>query len=363
MSEVYVTKPFLPPLDEYVRELQDIWENSYLTNDGRKYEQLADELKKYITAPNINLLVNGHSALELVLEAMELKGEIITTPFTFISTTNAIVRKGLTPIFCDINSEDYTIDANKIENLITEKTCAILPVHVYGNICDTEKIQCIADKYNLKVIYDAAHAFGERKNGEAISNFGDASIMSFHATKIFHTIEGGAVISKHKNIIERINSIKNFGISSSESADYIGANYKMNEFQAAMGICNLRYIDEIIEKRKKITERYDEMLSGYKGIKLRNIQKNISSNYAYYPVFFDGYKKTRDEVYHELMKEKIFSRKYFYPLVTEFECYNQIHTSNITPIAKYYSDRVLCLPIYTDLTSNDIEKICNIIKK
>lgn len=363
MSEVYVTKPFLPPLDEYVRELQDIWENSYLTNDGRKYEQLADELKKYITAPNINLLVNGHSALELVLEAMELKGEIITTPFTFISTTNAIVRKGLTPIFCDINSEDYTIDSNKIENLITEKTCAILPVHVYGNICDTEKIQCIADKYNLKVIYDAAHAFGERKNGEAISNFGDASIMSFHATKIFHTIEGGAVISKHKNIIERINSIKNFGISSSESADYIGANYKMNEFQAAMGICNLRYIDEIIEKRKKITERYDEMLSGYKGIKLRNIQKNTTSNYAYYPVFFDGYKKTRDEVYHELMKEKIFSRKYFYPLVTEFECYNQIHTSNITPIAKYYSDRVLCLPIYTDLTSNDIEKICSIIKK
>ena len=363
MNAVYVTKPFLPPLDEYVKELQNIWEDNYLTNDGKKYKELIERLKNRIEVPNIELVVNGHSALELVLEAMELKGEVITTPFTFISTINAIVRKGLTPIFCDISNEDYTIDTDKIESLITEKTCAILPVHVYGNICDIDKIQNIADKYNLKVIYDAAHSFGERKSGKDISNFGDASILSFHATKIFHTIEGGAVISKHRNIIERINSIKNFGIKSSEKAEYIGANYKMNEFQAAMGICNLRYIEEVIQNRKDISRCYDEMLGGCKGIKLKKVQKNVDSNYAYYPVCFDGYKKTRDEIYNELMKEKIFARKYFYPLVTDFECYSQFYDSAMTPVAKYYSDRILCLPIYPGLSRNDIQRICHVITK
>lgn len=290
-------------------------------------------------------------------------GEVITTPFTFASTTHAIVRNRLKPVFCDINSEDFTIDVSKIESLITEKTCAIVPVHVYGNICNVEEIEKIAKKYNLKVIYDAAHTFGVEKNGIGVANFGDASMFSFHATKVFNTIEGGAVTYNDSTIKKRLNDLKNFGITGPESVEYVGGNAKMNEFQAAMGICNLRHVDGEILKRKVVVERYRERLENTEGIKLSIIQEGVKSNYAYFPVVFDNYKYTRDEIFEKLGEENIVARKYFYPLINDFECYRDKYNSNETPVAKYIADRVLCLPLYADLELEVVDRICDIILK
>ena len=253
---ILVTHSSMPEFDEYIEEIKDIWESHWLTNMGSKHKRLQSELKDYLGVENIDLLTNGHMALELTMQAMGLTGEVITTPFTFASTTHAIVRNGLTPVFCDINAEDFTIDVNKIESLITERTSAIVPVHVYGNICDVDVIQKIADKYNLKVIYDAAHTFGEKYNGQGIGSFGDASCFSFHATKVFNTIEGGAVCFKDKTLGEEIYNLKNFGIRGPETVSGIGANAKMNEFCAAMGLCNLKHIDDEIAKRKVVVDRY-----------------------------------------------------------------------------------------------------------
>ena len=277
--------------------------------------------------------------------------------------THAIVRNGLKPVFCDINSEDFTIDVSKIENLITEKTCAIVPVHVYGNLCNVEEIEKIAKKYNLKVIYDAAHTFGVEKNGIGVANFGDASMFSFHATKVFNTIEGGAVTYNDSTIKKRLNDLKNFGITGPESVEYVGGNAKMNEFQAAMGICNLRHVDGEILKRKVVVERYRERLENTEGIKLSIIQEGVKSNYAYFPVVFDNYKYTRDEIFEKLGEENIVARKYFYPLINDFECYRDKYNSNETPVAKYIADRVLCLPLYADLELEVVDRICDIILK
>jgi len=360
-EKVLVTRSSIPSLEEYIDEIKDLWETRWLTNMGVKHRLLEEKLREYLNTENITLFVNGHFALESIIQAMELKGEVITTPFTFISTTHAIVRNVLTPVFCDINYDDYTIDVSKIEDLITERTSAIIPVHVYGNICDYQEIDRIAKKYDLKVIYDAAHAFGEKIDGINVSNLGNASMFSFHATKVFNTIEGGAVTYKKNELKEKLNQIKNFGITGPESIESVGGNAKMNEFQAAMGICNLRHVDDEIEKRKKVVKRYRERLSDIKGIKLYEEKENVKSNYAYFPVLFDGYKTNRDEIYEELKKNNIFSRKYFYPLTNNVQCYKNKFNVEETPTAKYVSERILTLPLYADLELSDVDRICDII--
>ena len=252
MKQILVTKSSMPSLDEYVEEIKDIWETKWLTNMGVKHNKLKDELIKYLDVERIDLFTNGHMAIELSLQALKLKGEVITTPFTFASTTHAIVRNGLTPVFCDINPEDFTIDTKKLESLINDKTCAILPVHVYGNVCNVEEIDRIAKKHGLKVIYDAAHTFGVKYKGKGIGQYGDASCFSFHATKVFNSIEGGAVSFKKESFGKELYKLKNFGIKDPETVDGVGANAKMNEFCAAMGLCNLRHINEEINKRKHV---------------------------------------------------------------------------------------------------------------
>ena len=358
---IQVTSSSMPNFDEYVQEIKELWESHWLTNMGTKHRQLEKLLLEYLNTSNISLFTNGHLALECVIKALDLTGEVITTPFTFVSTSHAIVRNGLTPVFCDINSDDYTIDVSKIEELITEKTSAIIPVHVYGNVCNVNEIQRIADKYNLKVIYDAAHAFGVKVNGVGISNFGDASMFSFHATKVFNTIEGGAVTYKNKDLSNKLFHLKNFGITGSESIEYIGGNAKMNEFQAAMGICNLRHINIEIEKRKKVFNRYVERLSNVDGIKLCKEQERIDSNYSYLPVVFDKYHMSRNEIFEKLKENNIIARKYFYPLVNSLECYKDKFNVNKTPTAEYISERVLTLPLYGDLELEDVDRICDII--
>lgn len=364
-KQILVTRSSMPNFEEYCNEIKELWETHWLTNMGVKHKELEKCLLKYLKTTNITLFTNGHLALECTIAAFNFpKGsEVITTPFTFASTTHAISRNELVPVFCDINSKDFTIDADKIENLITEKTCAIIPVHVYGNLCDVEKIEKIAKKYNLKVIYDAAHAFGVEKNGVGVANFGDASMFSFHATKVFNTIEGGAVTYKEEKLNKILYDIKNFGITGPESVEYIGGNAKMNEFQAAMGICNLRHADKEIEKRKKVVERYRERLQNIDGIKIIYTSEGIKENYAYFPVIFDNYKYTRDEVFKKLGEKSIIARKYFYPLINDFDCYKEKYNSKDTPVAKYMADRVLTLPLYADLELEVVDKICDIILK
>ena len=365
MKRILVTRSSMPTFEEYCEEIKELWDSRWLTNNGAKHRIFEKQLKEYLHTPNVTLFTNGHLALENIIEAMHFpKGsEVITTPFTFASTTHAIVRCGLIPVFCDIKYDDYTIDESKIEALITDKTCAIIPVHVYGNVCNVEAIQKIADKHSLKVIYDAAHSFGVTYKGVSTANFGDASMFSFHATKVFNTIEGGAVCYHDDSLVQTLNDIKNFGIHGPESTLYIGGNAKMNEFQAAMGICNLRHLDSEIAKRKVVAEQYREHLSNIDGIKLNVIQQYVKSNYAYFPVVFTN-PFNRDEVFDKLAKNNILARKYFYPLTNEFECYQDFETADVskTPIAKQISDNVLCLPMYADLALEDVDRICEIIK-
>lgn len=359
---IQVTKSSMPEFEEYIEEIRELWDTHWLTNMGTKHKALESKLLDYLKVSNITLFTNGHLALECIIAALNLRGEVITTPFTFASTTHAIVRNGLKPVFCDINPDDYTIDVEKIESLITEKTSAIIPVHVYGNACDVDAIDRIAKKHNLKVIYDAAHTFGVTVNGQGIGTFGDASMFSFHATKVFNTIEGGAVTYNDSSIKQVLNDLKNFGITGPETVEYVGGNAKMNEFQAAMGICNLRHVNGEIIKRKKVVERYIENLKDITGIQLSKKQVDVESNYAYFPVVFDGYKITRDEVFEKLKGNDIIARKYFYPLTNSFECYKDQYDVNETPVAKYIAERVLTLPLYADLASEDVDRICEIIK-
>lgn len=360
---ILVTKSSMPTLEEYVDEIKDIWDSHWMTNMGIKHNRLQQELIEYLQVPNIELLTNGHMALELGIQALGLtKGEVITTPFTFASTTHAIVRNGLTPVFCDIDATTYTIDVCKLENLVTDKTVAILPVHVYGNICNAEEIDKVAKKYGLKVIYDAAHAFGEKYHGVGVGTLGDISCFSFHATKVFNSIEGGAVAFGDEEFGRALGRLKNFGIRNEEIVDGIGVNAKMNEFCAAMGLCNLKHIDGEIEKRKKVVERYREHLEGIKGIKLNVIQDDVKSNYAYFPVVFEeGFGSTRDEVKDDLAKEGIGVRKYFYPLTSAFDCFEGQFDVNETPTALYIANRVLTLPLYADLSLEEVDRICDVI--
>lgn len=360
-NPILVTRSSLPPLEEYVEMLKPIWDTAWLTNMGEYHEELKRQLKEYLSAENLELFVNGHMALELVLQAMNLTGEVITTPFTFASTTHAIVRNGLTPVFCDISEEDYTLNVDCLESMITEKTSAIVPVHVYGNLCDVKRIEEIAQKHHLKVIYDAAHAFGESLDGVSVARFGHASMFSFHATKVFHSIEGGAVAFGKKDLEPLLYQLKNFGITGYESVEYVGANGKMNEFQAAMGLCNLRYVDGEIEKRKHLVTRYRQRLENVKGIRLSREQQGVKYNYAYMPVVFDGYAADRDQVFGYLKEHNILARKYFYPCITDYHCYRNQYSSSDTPVAKRIASQVLTLPLYADLPTEVVDEICDLI--
>jgi len=365
-KKIMVTRSFLPPYEEYCKEIAEIWDNHWLTNMGIKHETLKNELKKFLKVNNVSLYTNGHLALEVAIKALKLSGEIVTTPFTFASTTHAITRNNIKPVFCDINLENFTMDTKKIESLITDKTTAILPVHVYGIPCNVDEIERIAKKYNLKVIYDAAHAFGVEIDGKGIADYGDVSMFSFHATKVFHTIEGGALTYNNEEYSKSFRLEKNFGIVSEESVIENGGNAKMNEFQASMGLINLRYIERGIQRRKKIVETYRELLEDIEGITYLKDMEKIKHNYAYFPIVIDEnkYGKTRDEVFEKLKGYNIFARKYFYPLTSDFQCYGNIENNKEElKNSKYISDRVMTLPLYEELKIEDVEYVCNVLKE
>ncbi len=366
-DKILVTRSSMPPFDEYVEEIRSLWDSHWITNMGEKHERLREELRSYLGVENIELFTNGHASIELSLQAFSLSGEVITTPFTFASTTHAIVRCGLSPVFCDIEPDFYTIDTDKLESLITEKTCAILPVHVYGNMCNVEEIDRIAKKHGLKVIYDAAHAFGVRYKGRGAASFGDASCLSFHATKVYNTIEGGAVCYSGEDgrFGELVYLLKDFGISKDENVEVAGANAKLNEFCAAMGLCNLRHIEEEIEKRGRVAERYDKNLSGTRGLYLSKPREGVVTNYAYYPVLFnkEEFGADRDQAAEALKEQGIFPRKYFYPITSAFDCYKGRFDPAMTPVAKDISERILTLPMYADLELSEVDRICEALLK
>lgn len=362
-NKVLVTRPVLPELEKYVEYLKKIWATRWLTNEGKFVQQLESRLEEYLKAENLLLVSNGTLALHLALKALDLKGEVVTTPFTFPATTNVLLWEGLTPVFADIDSETYNIDPVDVERKITEKTSAILAVHTYGNPCYVEELQEIADKHNIKLIYDAAHAFGTEYKNQSVIKYGDISTLSFHATKIFNTIEGGAIYARDEKVVEKIRLMRNHGIKSEEEVQIVGTNAKMNEFQAIMGLCNLEEINEKIELRKEIYNHYKEGLADNGKIKF---QKIIASkhNYSYMPICFESVEK-RNEIHFELLKNGVFSRKYFYPLTTEAVYFkekgqNLIKKYNLNR-ALDISNRILCLPLYPDLDLQVVENIIGIV--
>ncbi|MCK6258764.1 DegT/DnrJ/EryC1/StrS family aminotransferase [Fictibacillus sp. KIGAM418] len=357
---IHVTKPKLPDFELYKEYIEGIWENQWLTNDGPLHEQFKENLKDYLNVSNLELFTNGHLALETAIKALDLKGEVITTPFTFASTTHAIVNSGLTPVFCDIEMDSFTIDTDQLEKHITSQTCAILAVHVFGLPCNLEKIEELAKKHNLAVIYDAAHTFGVEINGRSIADFGDVSMFSFHSTKVFHSIEGGLLSFQDEGLKQKLKALKNFGITSQDSVDYVGTNAKMNEFQAAMGLSNLQTIDEDISKRKLVHETYIEHLNSVEAIRhLPNSMENVKHNYSYFPILLHD-QETRDQLHESLKNYNVFTRKYFYPLCTDFSCYAEYQED--MPKATFVSERILCLPMYTELETEIVQQICSIIR-
>lgn len=361
-NPIFVTRPLLPPIEEYEKKLKEIWDNNWLTNNGPLEREFQSNLKEFLNVENIELFVNGHSSLEVAIKALNLTGEVITTPFTFASTTQAIVNNGLKPIYADVEEEYYNLNPDNIEELITDETSAIIPVHVFGNPCDVEKIDEIAKNHDLKVIYDAAHAFGVTIDGMPIASYGDISMFSFHATKVFNTIEGGALVFHDDDLIYDFKSLKNFGITpDNEEVQYLGVNAKMNEFEAAMGLLNLNYVDEAIEKRKILYETYLEGLSDLENknaVKVIRPKENVNYNYAYFTIKLKS-NEIRDYLFGKLAEYNVFPKKYFYPPCNEFPVYD---FEKNTPIAKNISDTILSLPIYVNLNVEDIEKICKIIE-
>ena len=357
---INVTRSSMPSYEEYCEQIKSIWDTVHLTNMGPLHNELKEQLKDYMKVENIELFVNGHLALYCAIKALKLQGEIITTPFTFASTTNAIVQAGCTPVFCDVK-EDYTIDEKKIEALITEHTSAILAVHVYGNICDVEAIEKIAQKHDLKVIYDAAHAFGVEYKGRGIGDYGDVSMFSFHATKVFHTIEGGCLTYRDASLTAEIAKERNFGLSG-EMLEGFGTNAKMNEFQAAMGLCNLRHIDEEIASRAEAFKRYNMRLQNVEGLHVLKCVDGLKQNYAYYPILVEPevFGMDRDRLAQKLGEAGVFARKYFYPLVSENQAFGE-DLAGCTPRALRFSRNVLCLPMFAHLDTADVDRICDII--
>lgn len=360
-APIPVTRSSMPDFDAFVREIAPLWESRWLTNRGEKVRSLEAELNTYLGVEHSALTVNGHMALETLLQAFDLTGEVITTPFTFASTTHAIVRSGLTPVFADIKSDDYTIDPASIEALITPRTSAIVPVHIYGTLCDVDAIQEIADRHGLAVIYDAAHAFGVERNGVGAASFGDASMLSFHATKVFNTVEGGLAVVKGTSLLAKVKHLQNFGITGLDEVGHVGGNAKMNEFSAAMGLCNLRTLHGDIQRREQVDAAYRDRLSGVPGIHLLEQVEGVASNYAYFPITVnpDEFGATRDQVHDGLAIRGVYTRKYFYPLITDFAVYRDTFDSTATPVAKRAADEVLTLPMYADLSMRNVNRICD----
>jgi len=363
----FVTRPSLPDLSEYTELLKQIWDSKVIANNGPFHQQFEKELCEYLKIQHISLFSNGTLALITALQALRITGEVITTPYSFVATTHALHWNGIKPVFCDINTHDYNINPDKIEALITPQTTAIMPVHVYGNPCDNDKIQKIADTYGLKVIYDAAHAFSVEKNSESVLNWGDLSILSFHATKTFNTVEGGAIVTKDENLKKRIDYLKNFGFADETTVIGYGINAKMNELIAAYGLLQLKTIEENINKRKEKAYLYRNLLKSIDGISFMSDFENIKHNYTYFPIFIDKkvFGKTRDELYQTLKDQNIFARRYFYPLISQFNAYKELPTANKEnlPVATKITEQVLCLPLYAELENENIERICNIINE
>ncbi len=363
MERINVTRPSLPPIEEYIEEIQGIWENCWLTNNGPKHQQLVTELTTALGAKEISLFSNGHQALEAVFSFFPVGSEVITTPFTFASTTLAIIRCGLIPVFCDIESDFYTLDPECIEKLITEKTVAIAPVHVYGNLCDWRRIAEIAAKYNLKVIYDAAHAFGVVDLGNNAGSLGDLSMFSFHATKVFHTIEGGCLTYNDPTLSKKLAAWRQFGMYDGEQSEIVGTNAKLTEFAAAMGLCNLRHFANQVNLRRSAVFRYRERLLSQPGLILCNEQQGVTPNYAYMPVRIkpEQFGCDRNAIVDFLMRQDIFVRKYFYPLTSDFPICRGNFSIQETPIAREISNQILCLPLYADLTMAEVDRVCDAI--
>ncbi|WP_223592367.1 DegT/DnrJ/EryC1/StrS family aminotransferase [Neobacillus bataviensis] len=364
---LYVTRPLLPGIEEVNKRMKEIWESKWLTNNGVQHKKLENELKSYLDVEHISLFNNGTLALLLGLKSLDLTGEVITTPFTFPATVQALDWNGLTPVFCDIDPDTLNIDANKIEALITEKTSAILGVHVFGNPCEVEKIQSLADKYNLKVIYDGAHAFGTRIDGKPISSFGDMTMFSFHATKLFNTVEGGALAFKDEKLNKKLNLLKNFGLAGPEEVVLSGLNAKMNEVQAGIGLEVLKIVEAERAKREVIRNTYETYLAGIPGIRILTGLKGENSSYQYFVIEIDEekYGRSRDWVHEELKKYNVFTRRYFYPLCSDFGWYLHLEsakTENL-PRAQKAVKQVLSMPYYGELETESVEKICTILKE
>jgi dTDP-4-amino-4,6-dideoxygalactose transaminase len=367
-KKIFVTQPALPPLEEFIPYLEKIWDNKWLTNDGPFHIEFEKELAKYLGVNYISVFSNGTLALITALQALRITGEVITTPFSFVATTHSLWWNNIKPVFVDVEDRYFNLDPNKIEAAITPQTTAIMPVHVYGNPCNVEEIQRIADTYGLKVIYDAAHAFGVKKDGQSILNWGDLSILSFHATKVYNTIEGGAIICPDERTKRRIDLLKNFGIKDEVTVIEPGINAKMNELQAAYGSLQLKYVDEYIAKRKERTEYYTQLLKDVRGVAyIDNSDPEISHNYAYFPVRINTleYGMSRDDLFFKLQEHGIFGRRYFYPLISDFSTYKGLpsaKTDNL-PIATRVAKEVICLPIYPHLEMGEVERVCKYIKE
>jgi dTDP-4-amino-4,6-dideoxygalactose transaminase len=363
---ITVTQPCLPQLEEFIPYLRQIWDNKWLTNNGPLHQQLEKELADYLGVKYISLFSNGTLALISALQALNIQGEVITTPFSFVATTHSLWWNKITPVFVDVEPEYFNLNPRKIEAAITEKTTAIMPVHVYGNPCQIDEIKCVADKHNLKVIYDSAHAFGVKKNGTSVLNCGDLSVLSFHATKVYSTIEGGAIICHSQEMKHHIDNLKNFGFRGETIVEEPGINAKLNEVQAAYGLLQLKYIDRFIEKRKQITGLYRELLNGIQGIDFLKDMDGVSHGYSYFPIFIDEekYGMNRDDLYERLKENDIFGRRYFYPLISDFEPYKNMPsaTKENLPVATKAAQQVLCLPIYVELKESDVKRIIEVIK-
>jgi len=363
-EKIFVTKPSLPPLEEFIPYLEKIWDNRILTNNGPFHQQFEKDLTDFLGVKYLSLFTNGTLALIAALQALKIKGEVITTPFTFVATAHSLFWNNIKPVFCDISPIDCNIDANKIEALITPETTAIMPVHVYGSPCDSIKINNIAETYGLKVIYDSAHAFGVKENGISILNSGDLSVLSFHATKIFNTFEGGAVICNDEKTKKRLDYLKNFGFMDEVTVISPGINSKMNEFSSALGLLQLKKISTLISFCKEKSDFYTNNLKSIKGIRILEKYDKVDYNYSYFPIFVeDEYFLTRDELFNKLKENNIITRRYFYPLVTDFSPYNGILNKDNLNVARKIANQVICLPLYPELDKNIQEKIINLINE
>lgn len=369
MSEqvITVTSPLMPSLEELEVYLQDIWKRKWITNNGHYHQELEKALCAYLDVPYISVFTNGTLPLITALQALRVTGEVITTPYSFVATTHALWWNGIKPVFVDIDPRTGNLDPEQIEAAITPRTTAILPVHVYGQPCDTERIQAIADKYGLKVIYDAAHAFGVKKDGQSILKAGDLSTLSFHATKVFNTIEGGALVMPDAQTKQRIDYLKNFGFAGETEVVAPGINSKMDEVRAAYGLVNLKQVDAAIDARRRVAQRYRAALQHVAGITFLPEQPGVQPNYSYFPIFVDAgqYGRSRDELYFKMKAQNVWGRRYFYPLISTFSTYRGLESASPgnLPNAHQMAERVICLPMHHALSEDDVERILTIIQK